>query len=72
MTIHLRRFENVFFQFSEGFFDDSALSSYGLQDIEVFRTSRFNQYWNHDNWRAGYNRDFVAYFEAAKGIKQAQ
>ena len=68
MTIHLRRFENVFFQFSEGFFDESALSSYGLQDLVVFRTERFKQYWFLENWRSGFNYEFVDFFEHAKGI----
>ncbi len=72
MTIHLRRFENVFFQYSEGFFDDSALHSYGLQDKEVFRTPRFSEYWIGENWRSGFNQDFVAYFEAAKDIQPNQ
>lgn len=68
MTIQLRRFENVFFQFSEGFFDDSALHSYGLQDMMVFRTPRFHRYWIEDKWRSGFDTNFVAFFEEAKGI----
>ena len=69
MTIHLRRFENVFFQYSEGFFDKSALSSYGLQDRAVFQTNRFRRYWVNENWRSGFNSDFVAFFEEDKGIE---
>ena len=63
MTLHLRRIENVYFQWLENLVDDSALHSYGLQRAEYFETDRFNQFWFVEDWRAGFDDRFVDFFE---------
>ena len=65
MNMTLRRFENVFFQFSEGLIDESALGSYGLQRTSVFGSTRFRRLWM--NVRPGFDAEFVAYFEGKLG-----
>ncbi len=68
MTLHLRRLENVFFQRSEGLVDESALDSYGLQTIALdFAAERFDRYWIEDEWRAGFDQDFVEFIESRAG-----
>ena len=43
---HLRRLGNVFFQYQEGLIDESALNSYGFQNVPEFLDSeRFRAYW---------------------------
>ena len=65
MTMHLRRLENVFFQFSEGLVDESALHSYGLQTAaEQLSTGHFDRYWIEEGWRSGFDPDFVEFLEA--------
>ena len=63
MTMHLRRLENVYFQYREGLVDESALNSYGFASVEVFRRPQFRHYWVETNSRAGFDPDFVAFFE---------
>ena len=64
MTMHLRRMENIFFQFSEGLVDESALHSYGLQTAaNDMDTPRFRRYWIEDEWRAGFDPGFVSFLE---------
>lgn len=65
MTMSLRRFENVYLQFSEGLIDESALGSYGLQRTHVFASSRFRKLWMDQ--RAGLDPGFVTYFEGRLG-----
>ena len=68
MTLHLRRMENIFFQFSEGLVEESALHSYGLQTAaRDMGTPRFRRYWIEDGWRAGFDPDFVAFLEQQIG-----
>ncbi len=66
MTITLRRFENVFFQFSEGLINESALGNYGLQRIWTYKSARFSEFWAAA--RTGYDPDFVKYFESRLGL----
>ena len=63
MLLHLRRIENVYFHWDEGLVDESALHSYGLQRAEYFKTDRFNQFWFVEDWRAGFDDDFVDFLE---------
>ena len=69
MLLNLRRLENVYFQFSEGLVDESALSSYGLQPsaaiLTVYRSPRFRSYWTET--RGSFHPDFVRFFEAQVG-----
>ena len=64
MTLLLRRLENVYFQYSEGLVDESALGSYGLQtaarDLGV---DRFHRYWVEEDWRSGFDPGFVQFLE---------
>lgn len=70
MLLNLRRLENVYFQYSEGLVDESALSSYGLQHspaiLTVYRGPRFRSYW--ENTRGSFHPDFVRFFEAQVGL----
>jgi hypothetical protein len=69
MTMHLRRLENVFFQWSEGLVDESALRSYGLQNAaQDFGTPRFETYWIEDDWRSSFDAGFVSFVEDAGGL----
>lgn len=70
MLLHLRRIENVYFQWHENLVDESALNSYGLQRAEYFKTRRFNQFWFLDDWRAGFDDDFVNFFEERLELRQ--
>ena len=64
MTMHLRRLENVFFQYAESLVDESALQSYGLQTVsQDLATGRFDRYWVEDGWRSGFDPEFVAFLE---------
>jgi hypothetical protein len=63
MTLHLRRLENVYFQYREGLVDESALESYGFAAAGIFRTTAFRVYWIDQNTRAGFDPDFVAFLE---------
>ena len=67
MRLNLRRLENVYFQYSEGLVDESALNSYGLQATRVFRTSRFRDFWQSS--RGAYDPDFVEFFEERMGLE---
>ena len=40
MVITLRRFENVFFQYTEGLIDDTALGNYGFQRTWTYNSVR--------------------------------
>lgn len=70
MLLNLRRLENVYFQFSEGLVDESALSSYGLQPssaiLRVYRSPRFRSYW--EETRRSFHPDFVRFFEPQVGL----
>ena len=66
MTITLRRFENVFFQYSEDLIDKSALGNYGLQRTRTFKSSNFKEFWSEA--RVGYDSEFVKYFESKLDI----
>lgn len=62
MTLNLRRLENVFFQYQEGLVDETALRSYGLQDLDR-SDPRFNEWWLEKNWREAFHPDFVGFLE---------
>ena len=65
MTQFMRRLENIYFQYQEGLVDDTALRSYGLQDIGSFLAmERFQAWWTTDRWRDAFHPDFVAFVEA--------
>ena len=70
MLLNLRRLENVYFQFSEGLVDESALSSYGLQPspviLSIYQGPRFRAYW--EDTRGSFHPDFVRFFEAQVGL----
>ena len=51
MTMHLRRLENVYLQYREGLVDASALNSYGLACVSVFRRPQSIYYWHEQNAR---------------------
>jgi hypothetical protein len=63
MTMHLRRLENVYFQYREGLVDESALRSYGFAHVELFRRPQFHYYWVETNSREGFDPDFVRFLE---------
>ena len=63
MTLHMRRLENVFFQYDEGLVDESALHSYGLQKADLFQTDAFRRYWVGVGWRSAFDPTFVQFFE---------
>jgi hypothetical protein len=64
MTQFMRRLENIYFQYQEGLVDDTALRSYGLQDIgEFLAMERFQTWWVTDHWREAFHPDFVAFVE---------
>ena len=65
MTMHLRRLENVYFQYSEGLVDESALNSYGLQTTGLYQSQEFEAYWSES--RAGYAPGFVEFLEEKIG-----
>lgn len=72
MTQFMRRLENIHFQHAEGLVDDSALQSYGLQDIGLFfAKERFQDWWIEGQWRQRFHPDFVAFLEAQAGVKGA-
>jgi len=62
MLLHVRRAENVFFQFNEGLVDESALSSYGMQFRSGLNSKRFDKFWNE--WKKGFDPDFVKFYES--------
>ena len=66
MVLDLRRLENVFFQHKEGLVDESALRSYGLQDMDM-AAPRFREWWVDKNWRAAFHPDFVEFLEGSAG-----
>ena len=66
MTMALRRFENVYLQYSEGLIDESALGSYGLQRAELYESARFRELWRSQ--RQGFDPGFVEYFESRIGM----
>ncbi len=64
MTQFMRRLENIYFQYTEGLVDDSALRSYGLQDAGIFMAKdRFQIWWVTQNWRDAFHPRFVAFLE---------
>lgn len=64
MTQFMRRLENIYFQHAEGLVDDSALRSYGLQDIGAFfAMPRFPGWWIEAGWRERFHPDFVEFVE---------
>ena len=65
MRLNLRRLENVYFQYTEGLVDQSALNSYGFQISNVYQTTRFRDQWA--NGRRAYDPDFVRFFEERIG-----
>jgi len=73
MLLNLRRLENVYFQFSEGLVDESALRSYGLQPsaaiLSVYRGPRFRAYW--EKTRESFHPGFVRFFEENVGLRTA-
>jgi hypothetical protein len=66
MTLQMRRLENVFFQYQEGLVDETALRSYGLQDVNMSNL-RFEEWWIDKNWRAAFHPDFVQFLESGGG-----
>ena len=66
MLMHLRRLENVYFQYKEGLVEASALRSYGFQTSALFQTATFRRLW--DKERQAFDADFVAFFEKRLGI----
>lgn len=66
MRLNLRRLENVFFQYSEGLVDESALHSYGLQRTRAYQSTSFKNYWHRV--RGSFDPDFVKFFELQMGI----
>lgn len=72
MTLHLRRLENVYFQYSEGLVDESALHSYGLQQPALFQRQSFQRYWVEKEWRSGFDPAFVEFFEDAMGLSSGR
>ena len=62
MVLEMRRLENVFFQYSEGLVDESALNSYGLQATDITRL-RFQEWWVTRGWRDAFHPDFVSFLE---------
>jgi hypothetical protein len=71
MTMHLRRLENVYFQYREGLVDESALQSYGFAAVGIFSTSAFRVYWIDEDARAGFDPEFVAFLEQRIAMSQA-
>jgi hypothetical protein len=69
MTIGIRRLENVFFQYSQGLVTESALSSYGFQGGDQYRSRAFRDYWYRDNWRNAFDPAFVRFFESRFGLE---
>jgi hypothetical protein len=67
MRLNLRRIENVFFQYSEGLVDESALNSYGLQASKAFQSTAFDKYWR--SVRGGFDPHFVKFFETKMEIR---
>ena len=64
----MRRLENIYFQHAEGLVDDSALRSYGLQDIGMFfALDRFQTWWVDRSRREAFHPDFVEFVEAQVG-----
>ncbi len=64
MTQFMRRLENIYFQYSEGLVDETALQSYGLQDLGGFMaTERFQTWWTRKGWRSAFHPQFVAFVE---------
>jgi hypothetical protein len=64
MTQFMRRLENIYFQHAEGLVDETALRSYGLQDIGTFfAMDRFQQWWVEKRWRQSFHPSFVAFVE---------
>lgn len=69
MTMHLRRLENVYFQYQEGLIDASALNSYGFQTAATdFDSEFFRRYWIEANWREGFDPEFVEFLESEAGL----
>ena len=64
MVLEVRRLENVFFQYQEGLVDESALRSYGLQDMDM-ADPRFQRWWVDKGWRAAFHPDFVEFLETS-------
>lgn len=61
MRLHLRRLENVYFQFAEGLVDASALHSYGFQAGPLFSSEAFLNFWDAE--QDGYDPRFVRYLD---------
>lgn len=61
MRLHLRRLENVYFQFAEGLVDASALQSYGFQTGLLFRSATFQDFWSVE--KAGFDPGFSRYLD---------
>lgn len=61
LVLHVRRAENVFFQYNEGLVDESALNSYGLQGAGS-RSERFQEFW--EEWKVGFDPEFVEFYES--------
>lgn len=69
LTMHLRRLENVYFQYQEGLIDASALNSYGLQTAADLNSEFFRSYWIEYNWREGFDPEFVEFLESKAGLR---
>ena len=65
MIMHLRRLENVYFQYTEGLVDESALNSYGLQATELYTSDEFEAFWSE--YRVGFAPEFVAFLDERAG-----
>ena len=66
IVLEMRRLENVFFQHREGLVDDSALQSYGLQDLDIAHP-RFREWWVDQGWRSAFDPEFVSFQESRPG-----
>jgi len=66
MTIQMRRLENVFLQYQEGLVDESALRNYGFVRTEIFTTPQFEEYWITEEWRDGFDAEFVNFFDSLR------
>ena len=64
MLQFMRRLENIYFQRAEGLVDETALRSYGLQDVATFfDRSRFQTWWVERGRREAFHLEFVTFVE---------
>ena len=68
MILNMRNLENVFFQYSEGFVDESALSSYGFQVTDIYGTDTFAAWWM--TTRSAFHPEFVRFFSERMGLTE--